>query len=104
MQKWCIILINAYYLYLGKIALANVVSDVYAVGVTEIDKISMILSIPTDLTDAERDVVVPLMVSGFKDAAKQAGCNVKINSMIVNPWCYLGGIASSICTSTEIIL
>lgn len=64
----------------------------------------MILSIPTNLTDKEREVVIPLMINGFKDAATVTGCSVKVNSMIINPWCYLGGIASSICTSKEIIL
>ena len=50
----------------GKIACANVVSDLYAVGVTECDNMLMLLAISTKLTDKERDVVVPLMIRGFR--------------------------------------
>ena len=50
----------------GKIACANVVSDLYAVGVSECDNMLMLLAISTKLTDKERDVVVPLMIRGFR--------------------------------------
>lgn len=50
---------------MGRIALANVVSDVYAVGVTEIDRVSLILSASTEFTEQETDVVVSKIVAGF---------------------------------------
>lgn len=88
---------------MGRIALANVVSDVYAVGVVSIDKIGMILSSCTEFTDQEREVVVPMIIRGFRDAARDAGCNVKIQNIAENPWCIIGGVASSICLNNEII-
>ena len=50
----------------GKIACANVLSDLYALGVTECDNMLMLLALALKLTDKERDVVVPLMIRGFR--------------------------------------
>jgi hypothetical protein len=52
--------------YTGKIACANVLSDLYALGVTECDNMLMLCAVSSKLTDKERDVVVPLMMRGFK--------------------------------------
>lgn len=89
---------------MGKIALANVLSDVYAVGVTKIDKLSLILSSPTEFTDMQRDIIVPLIVEGFQEAADLADCKVSVKNIAVNPWCMIGGIATSICSKKEIIM
>lgn len=51
---------------MGRIALANVVSDVYAVGVTEIDRVSMILSASTEFNEQETDVVASRIAAGFR--------------------------------------
>ncbi|CAG2065375.1 unnamed protein product [Timema podura] len=51
---------------MGKIACANVLSDLYALGVTESDNMLMLLAVSTKMTEKERDVVVPLMMRGFK--------------------------------------
>jgi hypothetical protein len=50
----------------GKIACSNVLSDLYAMGVTECDNMLMLLGISQKMTDKERDVVTPLMIRGFK--------------------------------------
>jgi selenide,water dikinase len=50
----------------GKIACANVISDLYAMGVTECDNMLMLLGVSTKMTEKERDVVVPLIMRGFK--------------------------------------
>ena len=60
----------------GRIALANVVSDLYAVGATKIETILMVLGICTKMTEKEREVTTSLMVSGFNDAAKEAGTSI----------------------------
>jgi selenide, water dikinase len=52
----------------GKIACANTLSDLYAMGVTECDNMLMLLGVSTKMTEKERDVVVPLMMRGFKVA------------------------------------
>lgn len=89
---------------MGKIALANVLSDVYAVGVTAIDKLSLILSSPTEFTAEQRDIVIPMIIDGFSESAKEAGCKVGFRNIAVNQWCIIGGIASSVCKNDEIIM
>lgn len=89
---------------MGKIALANVVSDVYAVGVTEIDKLDVILSAPTELTEEERNIVMPMIILGFRDAARSAKCMPYIEKSIINPWCMIGGIASAVVTKDNVIM
>lgn len=88
---------------LGEIAFANVVSDVYACGVVEIDELKIILSIPTDLQDDEQQQVITGIVSGFKKSAELIKCKLTIESIGLNPWCIIGGIATSVCTKEEII-
>lgn len=89
---------------MGKIALANVVSDIYAVGVTTFDKLVMLVSVSTEFSDVERDVIIPKIVEGFQESAKEAGCRVHVQSILYNPWCIIGGIASSVCTESEVIM
>jgi selenide,water dikinase len=50
----------------GRIACANVLSDLYAMGVTDCDNMLMILAISQKMTPKERDVITPLMMRGFK--------------------------------------
>ena len=38
----------------------------YAMGVTEIDNMLMLLSVSEKMTEKERDIVMPLMIQGFK--------------------------------------
>lgn len=92
------------FVFTGKIAFANVVSDIYACGVTTIDIVKLVLSIPDEFTEEERNIVVPMMINGFKAAAKLCGCELKIGNFAVNPWCLIGGVATSICNSSEIIM
>jgi len=51
---------------MGKIAAANTLSDLYAMGVTECDNMLMLLTVSNKMSDKERDVVVPLIMRGFK--------------------------------------
>ena len=53
-------------LFQGKIACANVLSDLYAMGVTDCDNMLMLLGVSTKMSEKERDVVVPMMMRGFK--------------------------------------
>lgn len=50
---------------MGRIALANVVSDVYAVGVTLIDRVSLILSASSEFSDKETEVISSKIIAGF---------------------------------------
>jgi len=88
----------------GRIACANVLSDLYAMGVVNCHNMLMLLAISKEFSDKERDVVVPLMMQGFQDTAREAGCLVTGGQTVLNPWCTIGGVASSVCNKDQIIL
>ena len=54
------------WLWQGKIACANVLSDLYAMGVTDTDNMMMLLGVSNKMSEKERDIVVPMMMRGFK--------------------------------------
>lgn len=89
---------------MGKIACANVLSDLYAMGVTECDNMLMLLAVSTKMTEKERDVVIPLIMRGFKDSALEAGTSVNGGQTVVNPWCTIGGVATTVCQPNEYIV
>ncbi|XP_034499725.1 selenide, water dikinase 1 isoform X6 [Ailuropoda melanoleuca] len=89
---------------MGRIACANVLSDLYAMGVTECDNMLMLLGISNKMTDRERDKVMPLIIQGFKDAAEEAGTSVTGGQTVLNPWIVLGGVATTVCQPNEFII
>jgi len=82
----------------------EVLSDLYAMGVTECDNMLMLLGISNKVTAKERDVVVPLMLQGFKDSAADAGTSVQGGQNVVNPWLTIDGVATSVCQPGEYIM
>lgn len=89
---------------LGRITCACVLSNMYALGVTDVDNLLMKLSISHHLTDKERDTVVPLMIKGFRDGARLGGTRITGGETVTNPWCMIGGVATSVCTPEEYIV
>ncbi|XP_036373898.1 selenide, water dikinase 1-like isoform X2 [Megalops cyprinoides] len=89
---------------MGRIACANVLSDLYAMGVTECDNMLMLLGISNKLSDKERDKVMPLIIQGFKDASEEAGTSVTGGQTVLNPWIVLGGVATTVCQPNEFIM
>ncbi|OQR93714.1 selenide, water dikinase [Achlya hypogyna] len=87
----------------GRIACANVLSDLYAMGVTEVDTMLMILGVSRTMTDIERDVVTTQLIHGFNDLAREAGTNVTGGQTVMNPWPIVGGVAMSVRAESEII-
>lgn len=88
----------------GRIACANVLSDLYAMGVVACHNMLMLLAISREFTEAERDVVVPLIMQGFQDTAREAGCLVTGGQTVINPWCTVGGVASTVCSPEAVIM
>ncbi|KRT81827.1 hypothetical protein AMK59_5738, partial [Oryctes borbonicus] len=88
---------------MGKITCANVLSDVYATGVVDIDNVSLIISLSENMTEDERNIIMPLIIKGFKDNAASVGLKIDINNATYNPWCIIGGTATSVCTQIEYI-
>lgn len=88
----------------GQVACANVLSDLYAMGVVDCDNMLMLLGVSTDLSKPERDVVVPRVIAGFRDLCEEAGTSVNGGQSVLNPWFIIGGVASSVCAREEFIM
>lgn len=88
----------------GKITCANVLSDLYAMGVTDCDNMLMLLGVSSRLSQKERDVVVPLLMKGFRDLAEEAGTSIQGGQTVINPWMVVGGVATSVAHKEEIIM
>ncbi|EOA93191.1 Selenide, water dikinase 2, partial [Anas platyrhynchos] len=88
----------------GRIACANVLSDLYAMGITECDNMLMLLSVSQKMSDEERDKVMPLIVKGFRDAAEDGGTSVTGGHTVLNPWLIVGGVATVVCQPSDFIM
>ncbi|CAI4232910.1 unnamed protein product [Auanema sp. JU1783] len=88
---------------MGRITCANVLSDLYAMGVYNCDNMLMLLGVSTDLSEEHRDIVVSQFIQGFKDNAELAETKVRGGQTVRCPWLLLGGVASSVSTDSEII-
>lgn len=60
---------HASFPFQGKIACANVLSDLYATGVLDCDNMLMLLAVSNQLSEKERDVIIPLLIRGFRVSA-----------------------------------
>lgn len=89
---------------MGKIACANVLSDLYAMGVVECDNMLMLLGVSSKFTEKERDTVVPMIMQGFKQAAAEAQTTINGGQTVLNPWCLIGGVATTVCQQAEYIM
>jgi len=89
---------------MGWIACNNVISDLYAMGVTRIDNVLMLLATSTKFTPLERDVVLPKIMSGFRDCCFAAGTEVRGGQTARNPWVLLGGCATSVLPREDFVM
>jgi len=88
----------------GKIGACNVISDMYALGVVDIDNVLMILAVSQDMDSSERDIVARRLILGFNDLCNEAGVTCTGGQTVFNPWPIIGGTAMSCCSPSEFIL
>lgn len=88
----------------GQIACANVLSDLYAMGVSVCDNMLMILAASREMEYNDRMIVTRLLIQGFADHAATAGTSVTGGQTVLNPWPIIGGVATSVCAESEIIV
>uniref|UniRef100_A0A915PR72 Selenide, water dikinase n=1 Tax=Setaria digitata TaxID=48799 RepID=A0A915PR72_9BILA len=86
---------------MGRITCANVLSDLYAMGVIDCDNMLVLLGIPKDISDKERDVIVTSFFDGFKETAAEAGTAIRGGQTVRCPWLLLGGVGTSVCSADE---
>lgn len=87
----------------GRIACANVVSDVYAMGIDRIDNILMVLALSLQMNEQEREIVTKQMIAGFNDCAEEAETLVTGGQSVMNPWPIIGGVANVTCLEEEYV-
>eukprot|EP01095_Lingulamoeba_sp_RSL-Kostka_P005718 TRINITY_DN172_c3_g1_i1.p1 TRINITY_DN172_c3_g1~~TRINITY_DN172_c3_g1_i1.p1 ORF type:complete len:313 (+),score=101.00 TRINITY_DN172_c3_g1_i1:191-1129(+) len=87
----------------GKIGCANVLSDLYAMGVVHCDNLLMILAASTEMKTNVRNIVTKDLIRGFVDLAKEAETKVTGGQTVLNPWPIIGGTAISMCKSDDYI-
>jgi len=89
----------------GKIAAANVLSDMYALGVVDVDNLLMLLASSLNIKNLDdRNIVTKYMIKGFDDQCKMADTQVSGGQTVMNPWPIIGGVANSICKMQDIIM
>lgn len=96
-------LVESPYMY-GRIALCNTLSDLYAMGISNIRDVLMILGVSTDMSELEKDVATTLMIQGFTEAAEQAQTQVGGGQTVYNPWPMMGGCAIAVVEEGNFIM
>ena len=56
----------------GRIAACNTLSDIYAMGISRVDHVLMILAVSNLMDDFEREVITREIIRGFDDCTKEA--------------------------------
>lgn len=87
----------------GEIACANVLSDLYAVGVHTPNTMLQLISTSERMSPSAKEIVTKLMMRGFSDAAKRAGTRITGGQTIRNPWVIIGGVVSAVVPTDQII-
>jgi selenide, water dikinase len=80
----------------GRIGCANVLSDIYAMGISRVDHMLMVLAVSLEMDAKEREVITREMIKGFNDTAAEAGTKITGGQSILNPWPIIGGIANTV--------
>jgi selenide,water dikinase len=96
-------LVESPYMF-GRIAFCNTVSDLYAMGITDIKEVLMILGVSTDMSELEKDVATTMMIQGFTDAAQQAKTQVGGGQTVYNQWPMMGGCAIAVVKDDEFVM
>lgn len=87
----------------GKIACANVLSDLYSLGVDRCDNMLMLLACSTDMAADVRRIVTRELIRGFHDQCRAADAFVTGGQTVLNPWPIVGGVASCVCPVAEYV-
>lgn len=87
----------------GQIGCANVLSDLYSMGIVECDTILMLLAASTDMDEDERYRCTLEMMKGFAERAALAETRVTGGQTVMNPWPLIGGVAMRVVAESEMI-
>ena len=77
----------------GRIGAANVLSDLFAAGVTEVRNGLMVLAVSSQMKKKDQKIVTKMMIDGFNEAFQEAGANITGGQTIFNDAPIIGGVA-----------
>lgn len=83
----------------GRIGAANVLSDLYSCGVTDILSVLMIISASSQMNKEHQMIVTKLMMQGFADAVREANSKVAGGQSVINEYPMIGGAAIGLVRS-----
>eukprot|EP01135_Chromosphaera_perkinsii_P008269 Nk52_evm11s1224 gene=Nk52_evmTU11s1224 len=90
---------------MGEIACANVLSDLYAMGIYDCDNMLMLFGLSREMDVEERSIVSGMMVKGFVDQAVNFGETLVTGGQtVMNPWVMMGGVATKVARKGEFIV
>jgi len=88
----------------GRIAAANVLSDLYSLGTERCDTMLMLLGSSTQQDAGPRSAATTLLARGYADACLEgAGVQVTGGQTVMNPWPLIGGVASAVVRTGEFV-
>lgn len=89
---------------MGRIAAANVLSDLYAMGVAECDSVLMLLGVCKHLPRDQRNAIGAEMIRGFAHVAEgEARSKITGGQTVLNPWPLVGGVATAVCAEAHVL-
>eukprot|EP00758_Cryptobia_borreli_P001911 Tbor_TRINITY_DN2634_c0_g1::TRINITY_DN2634_c0_g1_i1::g.18039::m.18039/K01008/selD, SEPHS; selenide, water dikinase len=88
----------------GRIGAANVLSDLYSMGITTCDSMLMLLAASTDMDEGDRYVSTILIMRGYADTCREAGVDVTGGQTVLNPWPLIGGVAMACTVESRMVM
>ena len=80
----------------GQITVCNVLSDIYASGVTNIDHFLVVLGLSTQMSESQREEAAVGIMQGMEDKLTEAGTIIAGGQTVFNPWVMTGGSVTGI--------
>eukprot|EP01084_Bolivina_argentea_P158298 275759_1 len=88
----------------GRIGATNVISDIYSLGIPNIDNVLMILAAASNIKDKQhRNIITSEMIKGFIDTCELANTRVTGGHSVNNPWPIIGGCAQTVVNNEQYI-
>ena len=75
----------------GQITICNVLSDIYASGVTNIDHFLVVLGLSTEMSQEQREKAMLGIMKGMENKLNEADTVIAGGQTVFNPWVMTGG-------------
>lgn len=87
----------------GQLTVANVLSDLYAMGITNIDHYLAILGMSDTMNEEQRKIAATQILQGMENKTNEAGTLITGGQTVFNPWVITGGSVVGIVKNDQIL-